>query len=122
MTPRELEAHSRVAVERRDFAASLYAGIQSTLHNAHFKSPGKKGFTPAMFLSTSKSEVSDIPQWKRDLEHSRSALMLAKRHDPNSPEAKQTVSQSQDRAARAKAAKERGEPREVIERIMTGVA
>lgn len=122
MTPRELEAHSKVAEQQRELTSGLYAGLQATLHNAHFKWPDKKGFTPAMFLGKNVRKSDTTPQWKRDLEHSRAALQLVKRIDPDSKEAKETVNQFQERAERARAATERGEPREVIEQIMSGVA
>jgi hypothetical protein len=120
MTPRELEAHSKVADQQRELISGFYAGLQATLHNAHFKWPDKKGYTPKMFLGGQEKPTE--PQWKRDLAESRSALMLVKRPDPNSEEARNAMDYSIDRTRRAIEAKQRGEPREVIEKIMTGTA
>lgn len=122
MTPRELAAHSKVTERAREFQSHLYAGLQATLHNAHFRGPKDKAFTAEMFLPGYQREAQ-APDWKRDLQHAKEALALVKRPDPRaSKEAKETINYFADRVKRAQQAQTDGQPREVIERIMTGVA
>lgn len=115
-TPRELQAHSKVAEQEREFISRIYAGLQSTLHQAHW--PQRGGWPADGFLGKRKEDA--VPQWKRDLAAARAALVVVKR--PDAEAAKETIDYFSDRTKRASEAKRRGEPREVIDRIMTGAA
>lgn len=125
MTPRELAAHTKTAESHREFALDLYANIQAALHNGPLTREDKKPWTPAMFRPGVKQpeEVSGEPAWKRSLARAKEAAERMGKPQQASPEdAAQTVNYFEERSRRARAATERGEPREVIERIMSGVA
>lgn len=50
-TPREFAARRKVFEQGREFDLRLYAGLQATLHNAHFRTERSQPvFTPEMFL------------------------------------------------------------------------
>ena len=111
---------------QRDLLLSVHAGLQATLHNAHFRTdPKQPVYTPAMFLDGYRPEgkAKPGPDWKRDLEEVKRGMSLLQPAKPEVVEAaRQNVVMFGDRTKRAKDAIARGESREVIDRIMRGVA
>jgi len=122
-TPRELAAHVKILDRAQQFSQSLYAGLQSTLHNAAWATKERQ-FTPQMFMPgyTEHTEQENVPQWKRERDRVLQTIRGTRARPEPTPENHALVIQLDDRARRAKDAKERGESREVIDRIMTGTA
>lgn len=50
LSPREFDALRRQWQHHQDRQAAFHAGIQATLHNAHFTRDGGGRFTPAEFM------------------------------------------------------------------------
>lgn len=125
-TPREIAAHARLADDQRNFVQSLYAGLQTTLHNAHFRTKKEDPvFLPAMFMPDYQPEAKQestggVPAWKRDRD--RMAVSLARKNAIQAPGAQNNVVMLDDRTRRAAAAAKNGYDRAVIDRIMQGLA
>ena len=123
-TPREFAAHARLADERRNFEQSMYAGLQATLHNAHFvRDKGQPPFSPAMFMPDyrpkDKAPANGKPQWLRDRE--RMQANIERKSIPVGPRGDNVV-MLDDRMKRAREAKAAGYDRETIDRILQGLA
>lgn len=101
---------------------SIAAGLQASLHNGPMTRKDGKVWEADMFLPGYQSPDAE-PQWKRDRDRMLSERHRAMMGNPMAkPENQKAVVMIDDRMKRAKAARERGEPKEVIQRILTGVA
>jgi hypothetical protein len=120
-TPRELAAHARLADERRNFEQSMYAGLQATLHNAHFlREKGQAPFSPAMFMPDYRKASADSkPKWLRDRERMQATIM--RKNLPVGPRGDNVV-MLDDRMKRAREATQNGHDRATIDRILQGLA
>lgn len=128
-TPREFKAHMEVAEVEREIRLDIYANIQASLHNGPLVREDRKPWTREMFRVGAKPEApakhSEQPAWQESLRLAREA---ARRMTPPVPDpqhkatAEQTVNYYNERAIRARAAVERGESRDVVDRIMRGEA
>jgi hypothetical protein len=123
-TPRELEARTKVFERGREFVGTLYAGLQATLHNAHFRTKeGQAVFTTDMFMPGYKGPLaSDKPDqsWRA---FKRTAKAI---HIQRTPEERakllQVARDFDRRSSRARAATAAGAGRDEILRIMEGAA
>lgn len=101
---------------KREFECSLYAGLQATLHNAHFDKPNGKPFTAAMFMPGYKPPVQT---WQEQKEMAMRRIRRAA-----APEIQKRVTDAGadflKRQKRAKEAQERGATRAEIKAIMEG--
>jgi hypothetical protein len=127
MTPREFEAHINVADAEREVTLEMYANLQAALHNGPLTREDKTLWRADMFRrrkqSESKPATPQEPAWKRERDAMLGNMRRLKIVDPRAtPENVQNADMLSDRERRARAANERGESREVIERILTGVA
>jgi len=124
MTPRELAAHSGVMERARDFMLAIHASLQATLHNAHFRHKKEDPvFTRDMFMPGYEQPKTSEPAWKRERAAMVAHMQRAKVGNPlNTDEGRAAVTMIDHRMKRAQDAKDRGEAREVIDRIMRGVA
>ena len=93
----------------------MYAGLQSTLHNAHFKQPFG-GFKPAMWL----------PGWVDPAPDAKQARIISMAHisRPATPDETAMIDEQnrifQDRARRAHEAQARGAEKSEVQAIMNG--
>lgn len=101
------------------FGMAMYAQIQATLHNAHFRHERSDPmFTGEMFLPGYKPQQQSWQQQKE---------MLAQRaqRKPMTPEQLRKIQEGsdiyRDRAKRAREAQERGESPEKVRALMEGV-
>ena len=68
LTPKEFQALTKEWEKHREFECSLYAGLQATLHNAHFKRDDGQGWSPAMFMPGYKPRVQT---WQEQLQRAK---------------------------------------------------
>jgi hypothetical protein len=119
MTPREYIYLRERWYEARMFHLSLNAGIQATLHNAHFQTDGKP-FTAEMFMPGYKHQAKQT--WQ---EQKRMAQEIASMKRNLTPEDLRRLSEGdaifRDRSARAKAMQAAGAPAEKIRAVMEGI-
>lgn len=117
MTPRELSAHQELADANTELLESLHAGIQATLHNAHWPQPKGKAFLRDMFMPGYQPSVKPDESWrtvKLQMDTMRKATETEKRAlDLN-------AAAFHARAAAASHARANGASRGEIQRIMEG--
>ena len=115
MTPREFQAHSKVMDRAREFALGMVAGVQATLHNAHFR---HKSADPVF-----RAEQF-MPGYREPPKRRNNGLELILKGAPtySKEEIAEANGAMADRTARAAQAKMRGEPANVIRGIMEGAA
>ena len=129
MTAREFwgATWAELAARRRafdlNFHQRFYAGLQATIHNAAWGSK-ERSFSSEMFMPGYRDpkEAEEVPQWKRERDRVLQTIRGTRARPEPTPENHALVVQLDDRARRARDAKERVESREVIDRIMQGVA
>jgi len=115
-TPREFAARRKCFEQARDFTSRLVAGLQATLHNAHFRHKESDDiFTPNMFLPGYTKKPAVPRPWQQDLAALQKAI---------TPLKQQSVTGSDDnflmRHSRAAAAQASGASREDVIAIMEG--
>lgn len=120
-TPREFAARRKVFEQAREFAARLYAGIQSTLHNAHFRGERTPAFTPDMFLPGYRS--NDAPKQDESWRTFKAQAMgLQNKRTPAERAALQAnAAEFAQRQSRAAAAQARGASGAEVIAIMEGL-
>lgn len=118
-TPREFAARRKVFVEAREHAASMYAAIQATLHNAHFRTERSQPvFTAEMFLPgyQAKQRAKPDESWRTFKAMAEGAR--------RTPEERARLAELQrefgERQSRAAAAQASGAGRDVVIAIMEG--
>ena len=117
-TPVELAAHIHVMDQSRLFLVGLYAGLQETLHNAHFRHKSSDPiFRKEMWLPGYK----DLPKVDESWKIVKSLI----ENKPITPEQKHHMAHQNEqftmRQSRAAAAKARGATRDEVMRIMEGM-
>jgi hypothetical protein len=118
MTPAEYFALRDVWESARLFHRSMYAGVQATLYNAHFKSKDGQRFQASEWMPGKPIE-SLTPDPKN-------ASIIARAHEwrPATQEERDLVEERQrvfvDRQRRAQQAKDAGASREELMAIMNG--
>ena len=117
LTPREYGALKDQWEDSRQFQQALYAGLQATLHNAHFKQP-TGGFRAAQFMPGYVEPKPDPQQQK--------VISIAHATRPQTDDERQSIEEQNrvfaDRARRAHEAQSRGASREEVPGIMGGLA
>ena len=115
MTPREFKAHANVMDRAREFLLSTVAGVQATLHNAHFRHKS----TDPVFRAE-----QFMPGYREPPKRRNNGLELILKGAPtySKEEIAEANGAMADRTARAAQAKMRGEPANVIRGIMEGAA
>ena len=115
MTPRELEAHQRLADTNRIAVRDNMAALLAALHNGPLIRKDEQQWTPAMFLP---DYVQRLPifDWKRDLENTMAAM--PKKKDAKRDEIERAISVRLKRAAQAG---KDGATAEQVNAIMRGV-
>lgn len=118
-TPRELAAHRKAVEQSRGFFTSIMASIQSALHNGPMTRKDGRIWEPEMFMPGYVSPDPDVPGWKMDRDRMLAQRRRATQGDPK-PDNQAAVVMIDHRMKRAQEAKERGESKDVIDRIMQG--
>jgi hypothetical protein len=120
-TPREFAARRKVFEQSREYSASLYAGLQATLHNAHFRTERSQPvFTAEMFLpgyrAASRSKPDESWRTFKALAEGRE-----RKKTPEERAALETLTRDFEmRQSRAAAAKANGAGRAEVIAIMEG--
>jgi hypothetical protein len=116
-TPREFAAKRKVFEQAREFPARLYAGIQSTLHNAHFRHErSQPAFTPEMFLPGYRSV--DAPRQDESWRTFKAQAMGHKRTPSERAALQANAAEFAHRQSRAAAAQASGASGAEVIRIM----
>jgi hypothetical protein len=118
-TPREFAARRKVWEQAREHTMHLYAGMQATLHNAHFRTERSQPvFTAEMFLPGYEAPKEDR-SWQRFRD------MAEIQRKPTAEERAMLDTNAREfseRQSRAAAAKAQGADRELVMAIMEGRA
>lgn len=118
-TPREFASRRKVFEQARDFELRLYAGLQATLHNAHFRTERSQPvYTAEMFLPGYRDRAKPDESW-------RTFRAVAQGlHRKRTPEERAALAANavefERRQSRAAAAQASGAGRDEVIRIMEG--
>lgn len=115
MTPREFQALTEVWREDREFQISLYAGLQATLHNAHFRvEEGQPPFTAKMFMP---DYVPPKYDWRSEQKKFRLIGRKPQSHEERRAN-QELISSFKERAQRMDEARARGASSQELQAIM----
>lgn len=120
-TPREFAARRRVFDQQREYSMSLYAGLQATLHNAHFRTERSQPvFTAEMFLPGYQERKRNQPDQSWRTFKSLGQGIQRKRTPEERAQLQQLARDFELRQSRAAAAKANGAGRAEVIAIMEG--
>lgn len=106
--------------ERWKDSRMMYAGIQATLHNAHFTHEPNSPFIPAMFMPGYRPPAQSLEE-KKEMARLVSGALRTKMTPEETAAANLGAEVFRDRARRAREAQAQGEAPEKVRSIMEGI-